>query len=66
MEFIISFAPFSREIIVSFSIIWSSTPIFTKIIIFKNFGLHYYNGVNLKSGHLSLKSKKVCTPLVSD
>ena len=30
---------------------------------FKDFCPHYYNGANLKSGHLSLKSKKVCTPL---
>ena len=33
---------------------------------FRDFGLIYYNGVKLKSGHLSLKSKKVCPPLVSD
>ena len=33
---------------------------------FMEFGSHYYNGVILKSGYLSLKSKKVCTPLVID
>nr|DAT16659.1 MAG TPA: hypothetical protein [Caudoviricetes sp.] len=33
---------------------------------FRDFGFNYYNGVNLKSGYLSLKSKKVCTPLVID
>lgn len=31
---------------------------------FRDFGFHYYNGVNLKSDYLSLKMKKVCTPLV--
>ena len=33
---------------------------------FRDFGSHYYNGVNLKSDYLSLKMKKVCTPLVID
>ena len=33
---------------------------------FRDFGFHYYNGVILKSGYLSLKMKKVCTPLVID
>ena len=33
---------------------------------FREFGSHYYNGVILKSGYLSLKMKKVCTPLVID
>ena len=33
---------------------------------FRVFGSHYYNGVILKSGYLSLKMKKVCTPLVID
>ena len=28
----------------------------------RDFGFHYYNAVNLKSGYLSLKMKKVCTP----
>ena len=33
---------------------------------FRDFGFNYYNGVNLKSDYLSLKMKKVCTPLVID
>ena len=33
---------------------------------FRDFGSHDYNGLILKSGYLSLKMKKVCTPLVID
>ena len=31
-------------------------------INFREFGSHYYNGINLKSGYLSLKSKKSAHP----